>query len=244
MNDLLEKGYAQEVPDDQIGKPGWYLPHHPVIHPQKANNVRVVFDCAVMFQGTSLNKQILQWPDLTNSLIGVLSRFRKETIAVMADVEQMFYQVLAPVEDCNYLRYLWWPQGDLNSAPKEFQMLVHVFGGVSSPSYASFALQRTAEDNQDQFDKEAIEAVRRNFYVDGCLKSVGSEQDAIRLIDQLRHLLAKGGFRLTKWISNSTEVIESVPVSERNSISITCQWNAPLECSGMCNRIYSALRLQ
>ena len=76
-------------------------------------------------------------------------------------------------------------------------------------------LQRTAEDNQDQFDKEAIEAVRRNFYVDDCLKSVGSEQDAIRLIDQLRHLLAKGGFRLTKWISNSTEVIESVPASER-----------------------------
>ena len=107
MNDLLEKGYAQEVPDDQIGKSGWYLPHHPVIHPQKANKVRVVFDCAAMFQGTSLNKQILQGPDLTNSLIGVLSRFREETIAVMADVEQMFYQVLAPVEDCNYLRYLW-----------------------------------------------------------------------------------------------------------------------------------------
>ena len=94
-------------------------------------------------------------------------------------------------------------------------MLVHVFGGVSSPSCASFALQRTAEDNQHQFDKEAIEAVRRNFYVDDCLKFVGSEQDAIRLIDQLHHLLAKGGFRLTKWISNSTEVIESVPASER-----------------------------
>ena len=29
----------------------------------------------------------------------------------MADVEQMFYQVLVPVEDCNFLRYLWWPGG-------------------------------------------------------------------------------------------------------------------------------------
>ena len=94
-------------------------------------------------------------------------------------------------------------------------MLVNVFGGGSSPSYASFALQRTAEDNRDQFNKEAIEAVRRNFYVDDCLKSVGSEQDAIRLIDELRHLLAKGGFRLTKFILNSPEVIESVPASER-----------------------------
>ena len=49
MNDLLEKGYALEVPDYQIGKSGWYLPHRPVIHPQKANKVRVVFDCAAMF---------------------------------------------------------------------------------------------------------------------------------------------------------------------------------------------------
>ena len=64
MNDLLEKGYAQEVPDDQIVKPGWYQPHHPVSHPQMANKVRVVFDCAAMFQGTSLNKQILQGLDL------------------------------------------------------------------------------------------------------------------------------------------------------------------------------------
>ena len=58
----------------------------------------------------------------------------KETIAAMADVEQIFYQVLSPVEDCNYLRYLWWSQGDLTSVPKEFQMLVHVFGGVTLPS--------------------------------------------------------------------------------------------------------------
>ena len=90
-----------------------------------------------------------------------------------------------------------------------------VFGCVSSPSCASFALRRTATDNQDQFDEETVETVRKNFYVDDCLKSVQSEQDAVRLAGQLRDLLAKGGFRLTKWLSNSRRVIESVPVSER-----------------------------
>ena len=124
-------------------------------------------------------------------------------------------------------------------------MLVHVFGGVSSPSCASVALQRTAEDNQEQFDKEAMEGVRRNFYVDDCLKSVGSEQEAIRLIDQLRHLLAKGGLRLTKWISKSSEVIESIPVSERAGSAkeldldhlpveraLGIQWNVPSDLFG------------
>lgn len=89
------------------------------------------------------------------------------------------------------------------------------FLGVSSPSCASFALRRTATDNQDHFDEETVETVRKNFYVDDCLKSVQSEQDAVRLAGQLCDLLAKGGFRLTKWLSNSCRVIESVPVSER-----------------------------
>ena len=93
-------------------------------------------------------------------------------------------------------------------------MRVHVFGCVSSPSCASFALRRTATDNQDHFDEETVETVRKNFYVDDCLKSVQSEQDALRLTGQLRGLLAKGGFRLTKWLSNSRRVIESVPTSE------------------------------
>ena len=94
MEDLLERGYARRVPEDQENKPSWYLPHHPVIHPHKPSKVRVVFDCAVRFQSASLNERILQGPDLTNTLIGVLSRFRQESTEVMADVEQMFYQVL------------------------------------------------------------------------------------------------------------------------------------------------------
>ena len=75
-------------------------------------------------------------------------------------------------------------------------------------------MRRTATDNQDHFDEETIERVRKNFYVDDCLKSVQIEQDALRLTGQLRDLLAKGGFRLTKWLPNSRRVIKSVPTSE------------------------------
>ena len=70
MEDLLEKGYARRVLEDQENKPSRYLPHHPVIHAHKPSKVRVVFDCAVRFQGASLNEQIMQGPDLTNTLIG------------------------------------------------------------------------------------------------------------------------------------------------------------------------------
>ena len=230
MDDLFDQGHARRVPEKQSeGLPAWYLPHHPVTHPQKPEKVRVVFDSAVKFQNVSLNQQILQGPDLTNSLTGVLTRFRERSIAVMADIEKMLYQVRVPTEDSKY-RFLWWPGGDMEKEPEEFQMLVHLFGGVASPSCANYALQKTADENAEHFDQETIQTVKRNFYVDDCLKSVEDDQQARRLVNQLRQLLAKGGFRLTKWISNAYDVIQSVPVSERaGSVKELDLENLPIE---------------
>ena len=133
----------------------------------------------------------------------------------MADIESMFLQVRVPLEDSNALRFLWWPNGDLQSEPEEYQMLVHLFGATSSPSCASFALRQTAEDNKNDFDPVTVETVQRNFYVDDCLKSVETEEEADELQEELRQLLSRGGFHLTKFMSNSMKVSESVPESER-----------------------------
>ena len=216
MDDLINKGYARKVRKENLDNSDvWYLPHHAVFHPQKPDKVRVVFDCSAKFQGTSLNDQLLQGPDLTNTLVGVLTRFRQEQIAFMSDIEAMFYQVRVPPSDCDYLRFLWWPDGDLDKDPEEYQMLVHLFGGASSPSCANFALKKTAEDNMSAFDAITVETVKRNFYVDDCLKSIATNPEATRLVGELREMLSKGGFRLTKWISNSRDVITCVPETER-----------------------------
>ena len=89
VNDMISKGFAQKVPEEEeIGEPGkvWYIPHHGVYHPRK-NKLRVVFDCAANYMGHSLNKELLQGPDLTSTLVGVMLRFRQECIAVTADIE-------------------------------------------------------------------------------------------------------------------------------------------------------------
>ena len=90
-----------------------------------------------------------------------------------------------------------------------------MFGATSSPSCSYFALRKTADDKSSDFDDIVTDAVKRNFYVDDCLKSVGSDEKAISLASDLRELLAKGGFRLTKWVSNSTRIVASMPESER-----------------------------
>lgn len=69
--------------------------------------IRVVFDCAATYRGTSLNKELLQGPDLTNTLLGVFLRFCQEPIAMMADIDRMFHQVRVPPEDVDFLRFLW-----------------------------------------------------------------------------------------------------------------------------------------
>ena len=120
----------------------WYLPHHPVLHPDKPGKTRVVFDCAAKYANTSLNDLLLQEPDFNNSLVGVLLRFRQERIALMSDVESMFHQVQVSPDLCDSLRFLWWPENNMNKEPQDFRMKVHLFGAVSSTNCAGFALAR------------------------------------------------------------------------------------------------------
>ncbi len=98
--------------------------------------------------------------------------------------------------DCDALRFLWWPEGNLSEEPVDYEMRVHLFGGSSSPSCANFALKKTAKDNQTDFSPKVIETVERNCYVDDCHKSVGREDETVDLTRQLRSYLPEGGSNL------------------------------------------------
>ncbi|XP_071476662.1 uncharacterized protein [Diadema antillarum] len=214
---LLEKGYAEEVryEDANARGPVWYLPHHGVLNPNKPDKLRIVFDCASKCQGKALNDVVHQGPDMTNNLLGVLLRFRQEPVAVMGDIKEMFHQVRVPPDERDMLRFLWWPEGNLSESPRTYRMCVHLFGGTWSPSCCSYALRHTAEEFKEEFSVAAVRSVKQNFYVDDCLVSSKTEEEAIQLVNELTRLLEKGGFRLMKWISNRPGVIQAVSVEQR-----------------------------
>ncbi|XP_074649414.1 uncharacterized protein LOC141904651 [Tubulanus polymorphus] len=217
LDNMIKSGFCEKVPTIDLDRDDgmvWYLPHHNVYHPTK-KKIRVVFNCSSKYLEFSLNDHLLQGPDLTNSLLGVLTRFRQERIAFIADIEGMFHQVRVTPSLCDALRFLWWTNRNLDANPDEYRMRVHLFGATSSPSCSSFALRRCALDNTELFDATVTDTVLRNFYVDDCLKSVGTVHDAVRLLSQLIEILDKGGFRLTQISSNSRQVLESVPETER-----------------------------
>ena len=92
-----------------------------------------MFDCSAEFEVQSLNQQLLQGPDLTNSLLGVLCHFRQEPVAFACDIEWMCHQVR--VNEDNW----------------------HLVGAGSLPGCANLVLKTTAKDNERKFGTETAE---------------------------------------------------------------------------------------
>ena len=133
----------------------------------------------------------------------------------MGDIEAMFHQVLLPEKERSLLRFLRWEDHNINNNMVDFETGVHIFGGTSSPSCCNYALKRTALDNEEKYQKEVTDTLRRNFYVDDLLKSVRDVNTAICLLHEVIKLCAEGGLRLTKFVSNKVEVFQSIPESDR-----------------------------
>ena len=86
IQSMLASGYARKA-DTSHDTPGrsWYVPHFGVPNPQKGK-LRVVFDFSAKFKGYCLNKELIPGPNLSNLMLGVILRFRKEDVAYMADL--------------------------------------------------------------------------------------------------------------------------------------------------------------
>ena len=209
---------AERVPKDRLrirdGKIN-YVPHTGVYHPRKPDQIRVVFDCSAQFEGVSLHDCLLQGPDLTNGLLGVLCRFRQERVAFMTDIKSMFHQFMVAEDHRDLLHFLWWEDGDPNKPVVEYRMKVHLFGASSSPGCANFGLKKAADDGEEEFGNDATSFIRRDFYVDDGLKSVPTAQKAVDLIKSSQKICATAGLKLHKVISNNKEVLKAIPAEER-----------------------------
>lgn len=210
MQGILGKGHAEVALPVQGDKERWYLPIFGVYHPRKPNQIRGVFDSSAKHCGVSLNDVLLSGPDLLNSLLGVLMRFRREPIAVMTDVQQMFYCFRVKDEHKDYLRFLWYRGNDPNAELIDYRMRVHVFGNSPSPAVASYGLKKIAWISGQTLGEDVANFLQRDFYVDDGLTSLPSEAQAIDLLTRTRSALHKEGrLHLHKIASNSRAVMKA-----------------------------------
>jgi len=216
MTDIINNGDAELVPTTcKASNHQWYIPHFGVYHPKK-NKIRVVFDCAAKFKDTSLNDHLIQGPDFMNNLVGVLHRFRKGHIAVMCDIQKMFHMFKVHESDRDYLRFLWFKDETMTDIA-EYRMTVHLFGAKSSPACATYGLRTLARDHGDlgtDSDKQAVNFIENDFYVDDGLMSLDSREQIVSVIKSAIDICAKGNVRLHKFVSNDQAVLATIPESE------------------------------
>ena len=208
MDNMFDNGFAEVIPRNESTKQSkcvWFITHHAVRHKQK-KKLRVVFNCALKFHGVSINDNLIAGPGLTSTLFGVLLRFRHHPIAVMADIRKMFHQVRVPTRQIDLLRFFWFDGTGENIV--ECRILVHVFGAVSSPSVAQYALKETAKP--EHLSNATSSSIRNNFSVDDLLKSFINKEAAAREVPQLMEALEHRGFTLTCFNSNCCEVLGAV----------------------------------
>jgi hypothetical protein len=107
INEYISLGHARKLLSSELpltsGK-HWYLPHLAVEQP---NKTRVVFDPSAKHQGICLNDVLLKGPDLLCNPLLLLTKFRLNLIALTADIEKMYHQVLVEKDEQYYFAFLW-----------------------------------------------------------------------------------------------------------------------------------------
>ena len=217
----IDDGVSEEVPCDQIaptdGRPVFYLPHHAVIREDKqTTKTRVVFDASARdSNGLSLNSCLEAGPVLQPDLVGILLRFRKGHIGIMGDIEKMFLQVRLKEEDRDSHRYLW-RDLDAEATSKIYRMTRVTFGVISSPFLAICIIQEHVKRCEETFP-EASHEILRNTYVDDFASGRDGVSEALKLQQSTSELMQQAGFNLTKWSSNSSELMQTIPEKDRAS---------------------------
>ncbi|XP_048247011.1 uncharacterized protein LOC124151440 [Haliotis rufescens] len=216
LSQYLEKGYINKVTVEHKSTDVWYLPHFPVMRPDKSTTkVRIVFDALAKYGNASLNDAIDPGPKLQTELFDVLLRFRKSPVAIICDIAEMFLQVEMDPRDRPFHRFLWRSMSpDVPPDVYEFNRLV--FGNTASPFLAQFVSQENAKKHEAELPK-AAETVMKSTYMDDSMDSVETDDDGLDLYCQLKQLWSKASMHPRKWLSNSLKVLAHIPQSDHAS---------------------------
>ncbi|XP_036146395.1 uncharacterized protein LOC118646807 [Monomorium pharaonis] len=191
-----------------------YLPHHGVVRESSlTTKLRVVFDAsAKTTSGISLNDTLMVGATLQDSIIDIVMRFRMPAVAITADLQKMYRQILLHSNDRDYQRILW--RFSPSDPIGEYRLNTVTYGQACAPFLAVRCVQQLARDEGAQFSN-ASGVLLNDLYIDDIITGVDCENQAVELVAQLEALLNKGGFRPHKWRTNSEKLIRDLRANNR-----------------------------
>ena len=225
--DLLDKGFAREVSDQELsqwvdnGGKTYYIAHQVAVNPtSKSTPVRVVFNSSQKFRGHSLNTSWELGPDMMNSLHGVLMRFRTDYVGAQGDIKKMYYMVRIAKEEQFMQLFLWQFPGD--DRIRTFCMCGLVMGNMPSPNLAIVGLNKTVTmDGNEVKHPVAFETITRNCYVDNAFRNGPDLETLVGDIKEIEYVCALGGFYFKEWIISGQDIPEQfISVKLPNQIGV------------------------
>ena len=88
------------------------------------------------------------------------------------------------------------------------------YGTTSAPYLAIRVLQQLASDERERFP-EASRVLRSDTCVDDVISGADDLNQSLKLQQELCSLSKSGGFRLRKWNTNSTKLLQHIPEDDR-----------------------------
>lgn len=166
-------------------------------------------------------------PKILEELWAVLLRWRTGEYAVTSDIEKMYRQFWVHPDDAQFQQILWRDNPD--DEFELYELRTVTFGTASAPYMAIQGLLLIANAIEKEKPKLA-ETIRKAFYVDDCLKSVDSIDEALQTKKELTEVFSEYGLNLCKWNSNAHELLSESTVDVKTHPMGCCtalgmQWN-------------------
>lgn len=215
FNEFIDKGFAEEVVEDEEPEEVHYLPGHAVFREDSTTmKTRIVFNAsAVSETGKSLNQCLYQGRCLLPDIIHVLIRFRLRIIGFALDISRMFLRIKLN-QGKDYLRFFW-RNCDPSTKVKVFRMLSVTFGIISSPFQAIDVVMKHAE-LFEEVHKLAVRSIREQLYVDDVLDGADDLETAKATVEEILKFFLSASMQPHKFASNVPDCLDSVPVEFRN----------------------------
>ena len=212
IDDQLNKGIIEKVPNTASSFKKHYIPHHAVVNPTKTTTkVRIVYDASAKTrkENNSLNECLHKGPVLLHDLAGILLRFRLYKVAIVSDIEKAFLQVGLTEESRDVTRFLWLKNRNtlkLENNIQEYRFCRVPFGIISSP----FLLAATLKCHLEKCDCSTAENIRKNIYVDNVITRCDSVNESVQFYTEAKQIFHRAGMNLRDWATNSKQVLNRI----------------------------------
>ena len=213
--ELIDKGFAEEVFEKEEPDQVHYLPGHPVFKEESASTkTRIVFNAScVSGSGKSINQCLYQGQCLLPEIAHVLIRWRMEIIAFVLDITKMFLRIKLH-KDKDYLRFLWrFCQTDRTA--RIFRMTAVTFGVISSPFQAIDVVLKHCDLMETEFPL-AVQEVRDQLYMDDVAGGDKDEESARKKIEEILNFFTEASMQPHKFASNSQKILQNIPEEFKN----------------------------